>query len=46
VTSGIAHGRPVGLAFDKRGGLLVADDTGGMVWRVAYPPIEPPSRVY
>ena len=29
-----AHGRPVGLAIDKTGALLVADDVGGMVWRV------------
>ena len=30
-----AHGRPVGLAIDKEGALLVADDVGGAVWRVA-----------
>jgi len=30
-----AHGRPVGLAIDKTGALLVADDVGGTVWRVA-----------
>jgi hypothetical protein len=29
-----AHGRPVGLAVDKSGALLVADDVGGTVWRV------------
>jgi glucose/arabinose dehydrogenase len=29
------HGRPVGVAVDRRGGLLVADDTGNAVWRVA-----------
>ena len=29
------QGRPVGVAVDKRGGLLVADDVGGIVWRVA-----------
>ena len=29
-----AHGRPVGLAVDKTGALLVADDVGGAVWRV------------
>jgi len=29
-----ARGRPVGLAFDKSGALLVADDVGNMVWRV------------
>ena len=28
------HGRPVGLAVDKQGALLVADDVGGTVWRV------------
>jgi glucose/arabinose dehydrogenase len=30
-----AHGRPVGLAVDRTGALLVADDVGGTVWRVA-----------
>ena len=29
-----ARGRPVGLAVDNAGGLLIADDVGGMVWRV------------
>ena len=29
------QGRPVGVAVDGRGALLVADDVGGMVWRVA-----------
>jgi glucose/arabinose dehydrogenase len=29
------QGRPVGVAVDARGALLVADDVGGMVWRVA-----------
>jgi len=28
------HGRPVGLAVDKQGGLLIADDVGNTVWRV------------
>jgi len=32
--SGKAHGRPVGVAVDKAGALLVADDTGNTVWRV------------
>jgi glucose/arabinose dehydrogenase len=32
---GEAYGRPVGVALDKRGGLLVADDVGNAVWRVA-----------
>lgn len=31
---GEALGRPVGVAFDRGGGLLVADDTGNKVWRV------------
>jgi glucose/arabinose dehydrogenase len=29
------QGRPVGVAVDKTGALLVADDVGGVVWRVA-----------
>ncbi|MGZ8260458.1 MAG: PQQ-dependent sugar dehydrogenase, partial [Caldimonas sp.] len=32
---GNAQGRPVGVAIDKRGALLVADDVGNAVWRVA-----------
>jgi glucose/arabinose dehydrogenase len=32
-----AHGRPVGVAVDTRGGLLVADDVGNAIWRVAPP---------
>jgi glucose/arabinose dehydrogenase len=32
---GNAYGRPVGVAIDKRGALLVADDVGNAVWRVA-----------
>ena len=31
---GHAWGRPVGLAFDRSGALLVADDVGNTVWRV------------
>jgi glucose/arabinose dehydrogenase len=31
---GEAYGRPVGVVFDKRGALLVADDVGNVVWRV------------
>ncbi|HEU0160613.1 MAG TPA: sorbosone dehydrogenase family protein, partial [Hyphomicrobiaceae bacterium] len=33
--SGIAHGRPVGVAIDSQGALLVADDTGNAIWRVS-----------
>jgi glucose/arabinose dehydrogenase len=32
---GEAMGRPVGVAVDKSGGLLVADDVGNHVWRVS-----------
>ncbi len=32
---GDAFGRPVGVALDKRGALLVADDVGNVVWRVS-----------
>ena len=31
---GKAQGRPVGVALDKQGALLVADDVGNVVWRV------------
>jgi glucose/arabinose dehydrogenase len=29
-----ARGRPVGLAVDRTGGLLIADDLGNTLWRV------------
>ena len=32
--NGKAFGRPVGVAIDPRGALLVADDVGNVVWRV------------
>jgi glucose/arabinose dehydrogenase len=32
---GRARGRPVGVALDHRGGLLVADDVGNIIWRVS-----------
>jgi len=32
---GNAQGRPVGVAVDKAGALLVADDVGNVIWRVA-----------
>jgi glucose/arabinose dehydrogenase len=32
---GKAYGRPVGVAIDRRGALLVADDVGNTIWRVA-----------
>ena len=31
---GDAYGRPVGVAIDRRGALLVADDVGNAIWRV------------
>jgi glucose/arabinose dehydrogenase len=31
---GNARGRPVGVAMDKAGALLVADDVGNVIWRV------------
>ncbi len=31
------RGRPVGLALDRAGALLVADDAGNAVWRVSAP---------
>lgn len=34
-SEGQAQGRPVGLAIDKQGSLLVADDVGNSVWRVS-----------
>jgi glucose/arabinose dehydrogenase len=32
--NGQARGRPVGVAIDKTGALLIADDVGNTVWRV------------
>ena len=34
-SEGKAFGRPVGVALDKQGALLVADDVGNVVWRVS-----------
>jgi glucose/arabinose dehydrogenase len=33
-----ARGRPVGLAVDQSGALLIADDVGNTVWRVSSAP--------
>ena len=33
---GQARGRPVGVAVDRTGALIVADDVGNTVWRVSY----------
>ncbi|WP_207460465.1 sorbosone dehydrogenase family protein [Azospirillum sp. SYSU D00513] len=35
---GNALGRPVGVEFDRRGALLVADDVGNRIWRVTARP--------
>ena len=32
---GNAYGRPVGVALDQQGALLVADDVGNIIWRVS-----------
>jgi len=32
---GEALGRPVGVEIDRKGGLLVADDVGNVIWRVS-----------
>lgn len=37
-----ARGRPVGVAFDKQGALLIADDVGNTVWRVTGVGLAPP----
>ena len=36
--AGEAKGRPVGVAVDARGALLVADDVGNVIWRVSAKP--------
>jgi glucose/arabinose dehydrogenase len=41
---GQARGRPVGLAVDKTGALLIADDVGNTVWRVTGGPQAAASR--
>ncbi len=33
-----AMGRPVGVAIDKQGALLAADDVGNVIWRVSARP--------
>ena len=35
---GKAYGRPVGVAVDRQGALLVADDVGNVIWRVKAAP--------
>ena len=36
-----AQGRPVGVAVDAKGALLVADDVGNVIWRVSGTPARP-----
>jgi len=36
--NGDAMGRPVGVAIDKQGALIVADDVGNVIWRVTTSP--------
>ncbi|WP_077967168.1 PQQ-dependent sugar dehydrogenase [Ensifer adhaerens] len=35
IAKGKAMGRPVGVAIDRKGALLVADDVGNVIWRVS-----------
>ena len=37
--AGNARGRPVGIVIDAQGGVLVADDVGNAVWRLAAAPV-------
>ena len=36
VSAAPVWGRPTALAVTKDGALLVADDTGGTIWRISY----------
>jgi glucose/arabinose dehydrogenase len=38
---GETHGRPTWVSWDRTGGLLVSDDTAGIVWRVINPAADP-----
>jgi glucose/arabinose dehydrogenase len=42
-SDGNAYGRPVGVALDKSGALLVADDVGNVIWRVTPDAAEGPN---
>ena len=41
VTDSAAWGRPVGVAVDKGGALLVSEDAAGTIWRITYAGAEP-----
>jgi glucose/arabinose dehydrogenase len=43
--SGTIRGRPVGLALDRTGALLIADDAGNTLWRVSAAPAPRPVLV-
>jgi glucose/arabinose dehydrogenase len=43
-SKGDAQGRPVGVAIDRTGALLVADDVGDTVWRVQSSTPRPPRK--
>jgi glucose/arabinose dehydrogenase len=43
IKDGKARGRPVGVAVDKSGALIVADDVGNTVWRVTSTNAKPTS---
>jgi glucose/arabinose dehydrogenase len=34
----LVWGRPAGLAIAGDGSLLIADDVGGVIWRIGYKP--------
>jgi glucose/arabinose dehydrogenase len=36
IGDGRVWGRPVGVAIDNQGALLVSEDAGGTLWRVSY----------
>lgn len=38
---GETHGRPTWVSWDQTGGLLLSDDTAGIIWRVINPAAEP-----
>ena len=42
--AGEAQGRPVGVALDRNGALLVADDVGNTVWKVTGKPVHDASN--
>ncbi|MEO5611435.1 MAG: sorbosone dehydrogenase family protein [Sphingomicrobium sp.] len=45
VKDGKARGRPVGVAVDRTGALLIADDVGNTVWRVSYASKPKPAKL-